>query len=238
MNSFPIFFVCPSHSSGPPYVRKVVMYAGDGVDEDGSGDRVRRIVGVRRKWPLHDWSGNNFLNNFDASQLRFMARNTHSVLIVPPLSYLPQSNPTAVQLLDLYLMRGQNTAIILGGNSNILFLNSIFPGPRGNGFALTPRWQPGPYEKQQAALLYTDVFSRCQTTLPAVGVNNVGAETSSLPRDAVSVFEYDGVSFLFALPYGEGAIIYVGYDYTQSNPAWERCLRGIIDSVTLRNSKK
>jgi len=70
---------------GPPYVQATTMFAGTGVDKQGSGNLVRRIVGLKTSFRFHKWEGNNFISNFDGPQFRFLYRNIHSSLIVPPL---------------------------------------------------------------------------------------------------------------------------------------------------------
>jgi hypothetical protein len=70
---------------GPPYVQATTMFAGEGVDKQGSGNLVRRIVGLKTSFRFHKWEGNNFLTSFDGPQFRFLYRNVHSSLIIPPL---------------------------------------------------------------------------------------------------------------------------------------------------------
>ncbi len=71
---------------GPPYVQATTMFAGQGVDKKGSGNLVRRIVGIKTSFRFHKWEGNNFISNLDGPQFRFLYRNLHSQLIVPPLT--------------------------------------------------------------------------------------------------------------------------------------------------------
>ena len=70
---------------GPPYVQAMTLFAGTGVNKKGSGNLVRRIVGLKTSFRFHKWEGNSFLTNFDGPQFRFLYRNVHSQLIIPPL---------------------------------------------------------------------------------------------------------------------------------------------------------
>ena len=60
------------------------MYSGTDVDISRSGNLVRRVLGL----PLSfgKWEGNSFIKNFDSQQMRFLASNEHSALIIPPLT--------------------------------------------------------------------------------------------------------------------------------------------------------
>lgn len=70
---------------GPPYVSVTTLYSGAGADKEGSANLVRRILGIKTSFRSHDWDGNNFLTSFDGPQFRFLYRNVHSTLVVPPL---------------------------------------------------------------------------------------------------------------------------------------------------------
>jgi hypothetical protein len=81
---------------GPPYVEQVTMFGGKGVDKKGSGNLVRRVVGLKTSFRFHKWEGNSFLSNFDGAQFRYLYRNVHSSLIIPPL----ETGGGCVPLLD------------------------------------------------------------------------------------------------------------------------------------------
>ena len=70
---------------GPPYVGAITLFAGQGVDKQGSGNLVRRILGLKTSFRFHKWEGNSFLKDFDNPQFRYLYRNVHSQLIVPPI---------------------------------------------------------------------------------------------------------------------------------------------------------
>ncbi|KAJ1495855.1 hypothetical protein T484DRAFT_1760751 [Baffinella frigidus] len=55
---------------GPPYVAATTMFAGDGVDKTGSGDMIRRILGIKTSFRSHEWKGNNFITSFEGPQFR------------------------------------------------------------------------------------------------------------------------------------------------------------------------
>jgi hypothetical protein len=82
---------------GPPYVEQITMFGGKGVDKKGSGNLVRRVVGLKTSFRFHKWEGNSFLSNFDGPQFRYLYRNVHSSLIIPPL----ETGGGWVRLLDL-----------------------------------------------------------------------------------------------------------------------------------------
>jgi len=50
---------------GPPYVGAITLFAGQGVDKQGSGNLVRRILGLKTSFRFHKWEGNSFLKDFD-----------------------------------------------------------------------------------------------------------------------------------------------------------------------------
>ena len=62
-----------SHKRGPPYVKKVTMFKGAGVDQVGVGTLIRRVLGLKtvsnRKCDLrscdHAMTGNSYINTFD-----------------------------------------------------------------------------------------------------------------------------------------------------------------------------
>jgi len=64
-----------------------------------------------------------------------------------------------------------------------------------------PKWVEGPYEMQDAAM--GSAFQYGAVTLPAVETYNVGVQTSSLPKEAISYYEASEVgavwTFFFAL---------------------------------------
>jgi len=208
---------------GPPYVQATTMFAGDGVDKSGSGDMVRRILGIKTSFRSHQWVGNNFLSSFDGPQFRFLYRNTHSALVVPPLEHGggPLLGWNAIHRLYLYINSGHNALVILGGPASALFLNSNVINTDG-GYDLEPKWVPGPYERQKAAR--GTPFAACATTLPGPGTQVHGVQISSLPREAVSYYEAGDVSVVFSIPSGEGRILYLGFDFTEPLVPWVHAL--------------
>jgi hypothetical protein len=123
------------HDRGPPYVKRLTMFSGDGVDSKGSGTLVRRILGLKTAFQRpcdlrscrHAWSNNNFLSTFDGPQFRFLYRNVCSTLVVPPLTKGagPILSDNGLYRLHHYLEDGYNTLIVLGSVGNVLFLNQV-----------------------------------------------------------------------------------------------------------------
>jgi len=82
------------HDRGPPYVKRVTMFAGPGVDTVGSGNLVRRVLGLSTAFQKvcdlrscdHAMTGNNYIKNFDGAQFRFLYRNACSTIVIPPLT--------------------------------------------------------------------------------------------------------------------------------------------------------
>jgi len=78
---------------GPPYIKRLTMYTGPGVDTKHSGNLVRRVLGLTTAFqkPCDDrscqdaMSGNQYLKTFAGPQFRFLYRSTCSSLVIPPL---------------------------------------------------------------------------------------------------------------------------------------------------------
>lgn len=208
-------------SDGPPYLSKMTMYSGTGVDKEGSANLVRRILGVKRQWRFHHWNTNNFVPSFESDQMRFLSRNKNSVLVIPPLTEMPVLSGSAARLLNNYLLYGGNTIIVCGSVSSTLFLNENLPSWDFHGYNLDAAWHSGPYEQQKATI--GTRFDKTAVTLPGDGV--WGVDIRSLPKEAVSYYEAPGVSVVFSLPAKFGKIVYVGYNFEQENEAWAEVLQ-------------
>ena len=208
---------------GPPYVAATTMFAGTGVDRDGSGNVVRRILGLKTSFRFHKWSGNSFISNFDGPQFRFLYRNVHSQLVIPPLemSSGPLLGWNAIHRLYLYVNEGHNSLIVTGGPASALFINNNVIS-RDGGYDLQPKWAPGPYERQDA--VEGTPFAACATTLPGPGTQVHGVNIASLPAEAVSYYESGDVSVIFSIPSGSGNIVYVGFDFTSPVTPWVHAL--------------
>eukprot|EP00291_Cryptomonas_curvata_P021428 CAMPEP_0172166150 /NCGR_PEP_ID=MMETSP1050-20130122/8819_1 /TAXON_ID=233186 /ORGANISM="Cryptomonas curvata, Strain CCAP979/52" /LENGTH=979 /DNA_ID=CAMNT_0012836723 /DNA_START=138 /DNA_END=3078 /DNA_ORIENTATION=+ len=215
---------------GPPYVQRLTMFAGDGVDQVGSGSLVRRVLGIKmafgRSCDLrsceHAWVGNSFLRSFDSSQFRFLYRNHDATIVVPPIEGAgPVLGANGIYRLHHFLKDSSNQLVVCGGVGNVLFLNGNVAAVEG-GFDLAPEWVDGPYEAQ--GTIVNTPFEDLAVTLPGPGTTVTGVKISSLPRDAVSYFEAGDVSVLFHIPVGTGRIIYVGYDFSEPIIPWVHAL--------------
>uniref|UniRef100_A0A6U2G2Q8 Uncharacterized protein n=1 Tax=Hemiselmis andersenii TaxID=464988 RepID=A0A6U2G2Q8_HEMAN len=220
------------HDRGPPYVMRVTLFSGDGVDTKGSGTLVRRILGLKTAFGKpcdlrscrHAWSNNNYLTSFDGPQFRFLYRNMCSVLVVPPLTNGagPILSENGIFRLHHYLRSGHNSLIVLGGVANVLFLNQNYVD-RDGGLSLEPNWVEGPYEAQDingVPAAKGTPFESLSVTLPSPGVSVVGVKLSTLPANAISYFEAQDTSVVFEIPTKTGRIIYIGYDFSEPITPW------------------
>ena len=224
------------HDRGPPYVMRVTLFAGDGVDTKGSGTLVRRILGLKTSFGKpcdlrschHAWSNNNYLNTFDGPQFRFLYRNMCSVLVVPPLTNGagPILSDEGQYRMHHFLNSGHNTMIVLGSVANILFLNQNYVDKEG-GFSMEPEWVDGPYEAQAnrgTPKAKGTPFEALSVTLPGPGTSVVGVKLSTLPANAISYYEAQDVSVVFEIPTDQGRILYLGYDYSEPVTPWVHAL--------------
>jgi len=206
---------------GPPFLQRVTMFSGNDVDITTSGNLVRRVLGL----PLSfgKWEGNSFVKNFDSQQMRFLASNEHSALVIPPLTLdnTPLLPDSAKALLHQYIAVGHNTLVVCGGPAAVNFINMNFLGTEGERH-LEPAWTRGPYEKQDASV--GTPFQSLPVTLPNVKNHAHGVRKQSLPHEAVSYFETDGISVVFSLPFGGGQMMFVGFDYTILSRPWVKTL--------------
>ena len=211
---------------GPPYVKRMVMFSGTGVDQVGSGTMVRRILGLKtafgRSCDLrscdHAWTNNQYLKTFDGTQFRFLYRNQRSVIVVPPLhGHGPLLSQNGIYRLHHFLHDSCNTMIVLGGVANILFLNANVADTDG-GYDLVPGWVDGPYEAQKC--IVDTPYEDLAVTLPGPGTSVTGVQVSSLPHNAISYYEAQDVSVVFEIPSGRGRILYIGYDFSEPITPW------------------
>jgi hypothetical protein len=197
------------------------MFSGNDVDITTSGNLVRRVLGL----PLSfgKWEGNSFIKNFDSQQMRFLASNEHSALVIPPLTLdnTPLLPDSAKALLHQYIAVGHNTLVVCGGPAAVNFINNNFLGTEGERH-LEPAWTRGPYEKQDASV--GTPFQSLPVTLPNVKNHAHGVRKQSLPHEAVSYFETDGISVVFSLPFGGGQMMFVGFDYSILSRPWVKTL--------------
>ena len=209
---------------GPPYVSVVTLYSGAGADMQGSANLIRRILGIPTSFRFHKWDGNNFLTSFDGPQFRFLYRNVHSTLVVPPLEVgggIPLLGWNAIHRLYQYVNQGDNTLVIAGGPQSVLFINANVVNERG-GYDLESKWVEGPYERQKAAR--GTPFEQCAVSLPGPGTQVHGVSLASLPQEARSYYEAGDVSVVFEIPSGAGRIIFLGFDYEDANVPWVHAL--------------
>lgn len=197
------------------------MYSGNDVDITTSGNLVRRVLGL----PLSfgKWEGNSFIKNFDSQQMRFLASNEHSALVIPPLSEgnLPLLDDGTKALLQHYIAVGHNTLVVCGGEAAVDFINKNFLGNEGERH-LEPAWTRGPYEKQQASV--GTPFQSLPVTLPNVKNHAHGVRLQSLPHEAVTYFETDGIAVVFSMPFGGGQLMFVGFDFSILSRPWVKTL--------------
>mmetsp|Transcript_913 Transcript_913/g.2283 ORF Transcript_913/g.2283 Transcript_913/m.2283 type:complete len:489 (-) Transcript_913:100-1566(-) len=220
------------HDRGPPYVRRLTMFAGDGVDTIGNGNLVRRVLGLKTAFGKpcdlrscqHAWSTNEYIRSFEGSQFRFLYRNQCSSLVIPPLTHGagPILDNNGLYRLHHFLKDGYNTLIVLGSVASVLFLNQNVATIEG-GFSFTPDWVSGPYEAQAAQKANTP-FAALSVTLPGPGTSVVGVKKATLPTNAISYYEAEDVSVVFEIPMGTGRILYLGYDYSEPVVPWVHAL--------------
>ncbi|EKX39299.1 hypothetical protein GUITHDRAFT_154444, partial [Guillardia theta CCMP2712] len=100
---------------GPPFLQRITLYSGNGVDITHGGNIVRKVVGIPKNFGK--WEGNRFLANFESQQMRFFQSNKNSALVIPPLSQgnLPILSDYAKGMLKHYVALGHNTLIVCGG---------------------------------------------------------------------------------------------------------------------------
>lgn len=224
------------HDRGPPYVMRITLFAGDGVDTKGSGTLVRRILGLKTAFGKpcdlrscrHAWSNNNYLDTFDGPQFRFLYRNFCSILVIPPLTNGagPILSNEGQYRMHTFLNSGHNTMIVLGSVANILFLNQNYVNKDG-GLSLDPSWVEGPYEAQSirgTPRTKGTPFEALSVTLPGPGTSVVGVKLATLPSNAISYYEAEDVSVVFGIPTGQGVIIYLGYDFSEPVTPWVHAL--------------
>ena len=221
-----------NNERGPPYVQRLTMYAGQGVDTLHNGNLVRRVLGLDKAFQTpcdlrscdKAFSGNEYVRSFDGSQFRFLYRNLCSAVVVPPLTKGagPILGHDGLYRLHHYIKDGYNTLVVLGGTANVLFLNQNVATVDG-GFSLQPSWVDGPFEAQAAQSANTP-FAALSVTLPNPGVSVTGVKISSLPTNAISYFEAEDTSVVFEIPLGTGRIIYLGYDYSEPVVPWVHAL--------------
>jgi len=220
------------HDRGPPYVKRITMFTGPGVDTLGNGNLVRRVLGLTTAFQKvcdlrscdHAMTGNQYVSNFDGAQFRFLYRNACSSIVIPPLTKGagPVLSDNGLFRLHHYLKDGYNTVIVCGSTASILFLNQNIATLDG-GFQLEPAWVDGPYEAQSAQMANTP-FAALAATLPGPGIGVTGVHVSSLPPNAISYYEAEDVSVVFEIPMGQGRIIYLGYDYAEPVTPWVHAL--------------
>jgi hypothetical protein len=221
-----------NHERGPPYVQRLTMFAGQGVDTLHNGNLVRRILGLNKAFQRpcdlrscdEAFSGNQYVRSFDGAQFRFLYRNLCSTIVIPPLTKGagPILGHNGLYRLHHYLKDGYNTLIVLGGTASLLFLNQNVATLTG-GYSLAPSWVDGPFEAQAAQGANTP-FAALSVTLPNPGVAVTGVKISSLPTNAISYFEAEDTSVVFEIPLGTGRIIYLGYDYSEPITPWVHAL--------------
>eukprot|EP00960_Hanusia_phi_P041093 754826-Hanusia_phi.AAC.8 len=126
-----------SSIEGPPFVQRITLYSGSGVDITHGGNIVRKVVGIPKNFGK--WEGNRFLANFDSQQMRFFQSNKNSALVIPPLSEgnLPILSDYAKGMLKHYVALGHNTLIICGGPASVDFINqNLYSSSEGTTPAL------------------------------------------------------------------------------------------------------
>jgi len=220
------------HDRGPPYVKRITMFAGAGVDTVGNGNMVRRVLGLTTAFQKvcdlrscdHAMTGNQYIKNFDGAQFRFLYRNACSTIVIPPLTKGagPVLGDNGLFRMHHYMKDGYNTMVVCGSTASILFINQNVATLDG-GFQLEPAWVDGPYEAQSAQMANTP-FAALAATMPGPGIGVTGVHTSSLPPNAISYYEAEDVSVIFEIPMGQGRIIYLGYDYAEPVTPWVHAL--------------
>jgi len=221
-----------NHERGPPYVQRLTMFAGQGVDTLHNGNLVRRILGLNKAFQKpcdlrscdEAFSGNQYVRTFDGAQFRFLYRNLCSTIVMPPLTKGagPILGYNGLYRLHHYLKDGYNTLVVTGGTASLLFLNQNVATLEG-GFSLAPSWVDGPFEAQAAQGANTP-FAALSATLPNPGVAVTGVKISSLPTNAISYYEAEDTSVVFEIPLGTGRIIYLGYEYSEPITPWVHAL--------------
>jgi len=216
------------HDRGPPFVKLITLFSGEGVNHLGGGNVVRRILGVKmapgKKCDLrscdHAWTGNSYLHTFDGSQFRFLYRHMCSVLVIPPFRAAgPILGANGIYRLRHYIEDGGNTLLVTGGVGNVLFINANVLTSDG-GYDLEHHHVDGPFEAQPT--IVNTPFEALPVTLPGSGA--VGVKKYSLPRGAVSFYESEDSSVIFMIPVKTGRIIYLGYEFDEPDLEWAQAL--------------
>jgi len=219
-----------NYKRGPPYVKRLTMFKGTGVDQVGVGTLVRRVLGLNtaagRKCDLanceHAMTGNSYLSSFDGAQFRFLYRNWCSTIVIPPMRAAgPVLDARGLYRLHHWLVDGKNTLVVGGGDANIAFINGNCIGPDG-GFSLEAERVDGPFEAQPTVV--NSPFESLPVSLSGANEGVVGVSLSSLPRDAISYYEMNDASVLFELPTGTGRIIYLAYEFQEADVGWVHAL--------------
>lgn len=205
---------------GPPFLQRVTLYSGNDIDLTRGGELVRRILGL----PLNfgKWEGNTYIQDFESKQMYYLQSNVHSTLVIPPLTTRdePLLSDQAKHMLHQYVSVGHNTIIVTGGSGAVDFVNKnlIVAGMT----TLEPAWTRGPYEKQ--AVTMGTPFQPLPVSLPNMMNHVHGVRKSSLPLDAISYYESEGISVIFSLQFQQGKILFIGYDYSEVSKPWIRTL--------------
>jgi len=219
-----------SYKRGPPYVKKLTMFKGTGVDQVGVGTLIRRVLGLNtaagRKCDLtscdHAMTGNSYINTFDGSQFRFLYRNWCSTIVIPPLRAAgPVLDARGLYRLHHWLTDGKNTLVVGGGDANIAFINGNCIGPDG-GFSLEAERVDGPFEAQAAVI--NSPFESLPVSLEGHNQAVVGVSKSSLPSNAISYYEMNSASVMFEIPTGTGRIVYLAYEFQEPATGWVQAL--------------
>ena len=219
-----------------PFVPHTNMYAGKGVDLEGSAENVRVILGIQKSFRGQGWDGNNFIKNFDSPKLEFLYRAHDTCLVIPPLDlgdpiYV---NGRSAALFTQFIQNGHNSIIVAGGFQNIQFINDNIATGTGSAYSLESVADPGPFELQNS--VSGSIWENSPMALPCDDNVCVGAAISSLPRNAVVLYASHNVASVFALPIEAGALIYIGFDFDGKigdiPPAWAAVLQMAQKYVT------
>ena len=210
-----------TYFKGPPFLNRVTMFSGNDVDITRSGNIVRRVAGLRKNFGK--WEGNTYLQSFDSQQMRFIESNKHSVIVIPPLSEAnqPVLSDDAKQMLIHFVGSGHNTLIVCGGPANVDFINKNML-PADGGQLLEPAWTRGPYEKQKTTV--GTPFQTLPITMPNDMNHAHGVRKQSLPMEAVCYFGTMDICNVFSIKYGQGQLLFIGFDYTKLSQPWIKTL--------------
>lgn len=229
------------------FVRKGLLFAalgaltvlGTGCSDDGGSDSVINVYGSDTKIALlswvndYDWSDTGAESSSTDAAIRSLGHQTlpffeidadtisqalqdKDVLVIPEDLYDLDANisPEARSLIILFVDNG-GTLVVCGGaqfDNTINLLNNTF------GLSLAEGTEDAPFTYNSSGASGTP-FSGGPSTLDSF-TQRAGIDVTTLPVDGKAVYTDDtnGDAIVTALPYGDGWIYHLGWDFSNSEP--------------------